>query len=227
METHELTEYEQVRQPQEICIDTEITTPPRSLYREIICPICLDVLSNTRAAPDCLHRFCTKCIDKALKKNCPICRKRLPSNPRNFKKDLKFDQLISIIFNRDNLQNDLIQEPSKAPECEIILKPLDGQQTRYIKCPPTATVDHLAKYLSMRPDTSKNPKTNNKNGTSDNNQHQQYKLCIVANRCQGHYEPLQGSLKIEEIRKTYNLLSDRPLEIYYIISCLIANNDAP
>lgn len=241
MESWTLTEYEQVRSPQEISIDSELTIPSKSLQSQITCPICKETLSQTRAAPECLHRFCGKCVDKAIKKSCPICYKRLPSNLRSFKRDPKFDQLISIISSGENLQsNDSLpstlpinheqdQEYStllrdnhnsssinRVPECEIILKPLDNlQQTRYIKCPRETTVDHLAKYLSMRPDTIFTSNCSNSDNKDNSSNNDQYKLYILVNRLEGHYEPLQGSLKIEEIQSTFNLLPDKPLEVYF------------
>jgi len=206
METWELTEYEQERRPQEITMDSEVAISPRSLYREIICPICLDILSQTRAAPDCLHRFCKKCIDKAVKKECPICRKKLPSQTKSFREDPKFDQLIAKIYNGYRAKSIEINRNTSAPECEIILRHLNGQQTRYLKCPENTTVNHLTRYLAIRPEGAKMPHF-------DNNE--EYKLCIVANRSKGHYEMLPGTLKLDEIKDSYKLDSDKPLELYF------------
>lgn len=209
METWELTEYEQVREPQEITMDADIASSLRPLYREIICPLCLDILDKTVTTRECLHRFCFSCITKALKngsKECPTCRRKLTSRPC-FKEDPNFDQLIAKIYQGEN---DKPQEPTKvnliAPDCEIILRPLNDQRTRYIKCPPSTTIDHLSKYLSMRPEGSRMP---------DLNRDEEYKLCIVANRSKGHYEMLPGKLKLEEIKDTYNRELDTPLELYF------------
>lgn len=207
METWELTEYERERQPQEITMDAEMSISPKSLYREIICPICLDFLTQTRAAPDCLHRFCKRCVEKVVKKECPICRKKLPSQVKSFKEDFKFDQLISKIRNGE--QRDRPHDTSRlitAQECEIVLKPLNGARTRFIKCPHSTTVDHLSKYLSMRPESSKMPELN---------KDEEYKLCIVANRSEGHYEMLPGGLRLEEVKDTYKLDPNKPLELYF------------
>lgn len=206
METWELTEYERERRPQEITIDSDIAISPRSLYREIICPICLDILSHTRAAPDCLHRFCKKCIDKAVKKECPVCRKKLPSQTKSFREDLKFDQLIAKIYNGYRAKPLEANRNISAPDCEIILKDVNGQQTRYIKCPDNTTVDHLTRYLAIRPEGAKMPDLQNR---------EEYKLYIVANRSKGHYEPLPGKLKLEEIKTSYKLNLDKPLELYF------------
>jgi len=48
----------------------------------------------------CLHRFCTTCIDKSLrlsKKECPSCRVHLPSR-RSLRADRNFDGLIRAIY---------------------------------------------------------------------------------------------------------------------------------
>lgn len=204
----ELTEYEMDRKPQKI-IDCEIAVSPRSLHRELMCPICLDILNQTMTTRECLHRFCSGCINKALRsgnKECPTCRKKLTSR-RCLRADPNFDQLISKIFNGGK---DKPQETSKvviAPECEIILRALNNdKRTRFIKCPNTTTVDHLAKYLSMRPESSKMPELN---------RNDEYKLLILIDRNEGHYELLRGTLKLDDIRDTFKLEANKPLELYF------------
>lgn len=191
-------------------MDSDIAVSPRSLHRELMCPICLETLNQTMTTRECLHRFCSACINKALRsgnKECPTCRKKLTSR-RCLRPDPNFDQLISKIF---NCEQDRPQDTSTVidtPLCEIILRPLNGQRTRFIKCPHTATVDHLSKYLSMRPESSKMPELN---------KNEEYKLCIVVNRSRGHYEMLPGNLRLEEIKETYKLESNKPLELYFLI----------
>lgn len=197
----ELTEYEMDRKPQKIIMDNSISISPRSLQRELMCPICLDVLNQTMTTRECLHRFCSACINKALRsgnKECPTCRKKLTSR-RCLRADPNFDQLISKIYTGEH---DKQKEVVIAPECEIILRPLHGQGTRFIKCPLKTSVDHLVKYLSIRPDQSKAPNFNSK---------EEYKLCTVKNRARGHYEVLCGSSKLEEIK----LDSNKPIELYF------------
>lgn len=207
METWELTEYEKERRPQEISMDSEMAISPRSLYREIVCPICLDILNQTRAAPDCLHRFCKKCIEKAVKKECPVCRKRLPSKIGSFREDPKFDQLITKIYNGYRATKPI--ETTKviaAPDCELVLRHLNGQQTRYIKCPENTTVDHLTRYLAIRPEGSKMPDLEN---------NEEYKLCIVGDRSKGRYDMLSGNLRLSDIRETYKLSTEKPMELNF------------
>lgn len=192
------------RKVQKIIIDSEISVSPRSLHRELMCPICLDILNQTMTTRECLHRFCSACINKALRsgnKECPTCRKKLTSR-RCLRADPNFDQLIKKIYRDDQ---DRPQDSSRvviAPECEIILRSLNGQRARFIKCPEKTTVEHLSKYLSIRPEKTED---------------EVYKLCIVANRNQGHYELLSGNLKLEDIRTTYSLPSNKPLEIYFYV----------
>lgn len=207
MESWELTEYEQQRSPQEITMDPQIAISPRSLYRELTCPICLDILKQTMTIRECLHRFCSVCITKVLEsgnKECPTCRKKLTSR-KCFRPDPNFDLLVSQLREHDRAQvtsrNVVIR-----PECEIILKSLDGQKTRYIKCAYEATVEHLSKYLSMRPDCNKLPELN-----KDLN----FKICIAANRAEGHYEMLQGSMNLEEIQFKYKLDTDKTMELCF------------
>ena len=183
---------------------------PRSLQREIVCPICLDILRQTMTTRECLHRFCSACINKALRsgnKECPTCRKKLSSR-RCLRADSNFDQLIAKICNVEQDRSQDSNEVIIAPECEIILRPLNGQRTRFIKCPHKTTVDHLSKYLAMRPESSKMPELN---------RNEEYRLCIVADRSQGHYKMLSGSSKLEDIKRTYNLESNKPLELYFYV----------
>ncbi|KAK5883129.1 hypothetical protein CesoFtcFv8_019492 [Champsocephalus esox] len=97
----ELSLYELHRSPQEAVVDgTEVTVSPRSLHRDIRCPICLDMLKNTMTAKECLHRFCSDCIVTALRsgnKECPTCRQKLVSR-RSLRRDSNFDALISKIY---------------------------------------------------------------------------------------------------------------------------------
>ena len=59
-----------------------ITTPLRPLSLEFTCPICLRLMRHTMLVMECLHRFCSECIQKCLrvgKKECPSCRIHIPS----------------------------------------------------------------------------------------------------------------------------------------------------
>ena len=97
----ELSAYEKQRKPHETITDnTEIAVSPRSLHSELMCPICLDMLKNTRTTKECLHRFCQECITTALRsgnKECPTCRKKLVSK-RSLRPDPNFDALIDKIY---------------------------------------------------------------------------------------------------------------------------------
>ncbi|XP_025193352.1 E3 ubiquitin-protein ligase RING2-like [Melanaphis sacchari] len=96
----DLTPYELQRTPHEVITDdTEIAVPERSLEKELMCPICLDLL-NKPVSTKCLHRFCSECIVTALRsgnKECPTCRKKIKSK-RCLRPDPSFEMLISKIF---------------------------------------------------------------------------------------------------------------------------------
>ncbi len=54
LKTWELSLYELQRRPQEaVTEDTEIKINPRTLHSELMCPICLDVMSNTMTTKAC------------------------------------------------------------------------------------------------------------------------------------------------------------------------------
>lgn len=206
----ELTEYEMERKPQKIMMDSDIAVSPRSLHRELMCPICLDILNQTMTTRECLHRFCSACINKALRsgnKECPTCRKKLTSR-RCLRADPNFDQLIAKIYNGEHERPQDSNRVIIAPECEIILRALNCPRTRFIKCPNRTTIDHLSKYLAMRPENSKVPELNS---------NEKFTLCVVANRSKGHYETLPGNLKLDEIKDNYNLEAGKPIELYFFV----------
>uniref|UniRef100_A0ACB8EFK9 Uncharacterized protein n=1 Tax=Sphaerodactylus townsendi TaxID=933632 RepID=A0ACB8EFK9_9SAUR len=41
----------------------EMAISPRSLHSELMCPICLDMLKHTMTTKECLHRFCSDCME--------------------------------------------------------------------------------------------------------------------------------------------------------------------
>lgn len=73
----------------------------------MVCPVCLGIIVDTRTTMECLHRFCSECITKALrlgKKECPKCRARCPSH-RSLRPDPKFDCLIALLLpKRENYE---------------------------------------------------------------------------------------------------------------------------
>ncbi|KAK0163279.1 hypothetical protein PV327_006979 [Microctonus hyperodae] len=101
-EDWEMTAYELQRKPQNIISDqvVESAVMPRSLHKELMCPICLGILKKTMTTKECLHRFCANCIITALRngnKECPTCREKLISK-RSLRPDVNFDLLISQIY---------------------------------------------------------------------------------------------------------------------------------
>lgn len=210
-ELWELTEYDHMRKPQEIIINSEIAISPRSLHRELMCPICLDVLNKTLTTKDCLHRFCTACISKALRsgnKECPTCRKKLASL-RCLRPDPNFDQLIAKIYTNREEKEKIQETPPRtvvpSSNCEVILRRLNDEtrNSRFIKLPFESTIGHLVKYLEVRPERSVVP----------HNKEENYHLAMVADRSRGHYEKLDHNLKLKDID------AERPLELFYFKTC--------
>ena len=117
--TWDLTPYEQQRKPHELLHDEELLISPKSLQSELTCPICLDLLRNTRTTKECLHRFCCDCIETALRsgnKECPTCRKKLISK-RCLRRDQNIDALISKLFPiRNDNEELLLNNRSKYPK---------------------------------------------------------------------------------------------------------------
>lgn len=77
-----------------------VTRTSRTLNMELTCPVCLRILHKTEIVMECLHRFCSECIQKCLrvgKNECPSCRIHVPSR-RSLRPDPNFDALISKIY---------------------------------------------------------------------------------------------------------------------------------
>ncbi|GAB1303091.1 E3 ubiquitin-protein ligase RING2 [Apodemus speciosus] len=77
------------------------------------CPICLDILRNTRITKSCFHRFCKDCIITALRlgnKECPVCRRKLISK-RSLDPDPQLDEFISKMFPGYNEKESSRQKP--------------------------------------------------------------------------------------------------------------------
>lgn len=70
------------------------------IWSEIKCPVCLDVITGATIVRECLHRFCSGCIETALRQShleCPCCRTHLPSR-RSLRKDPLFDEIIRSLY---------------------------------------------------------------------------------------------------------------------------------
>mmetsp|Transcript_20907 Transcript_20907/g.48512 ORF Transcript_20907/g.48512 Transcript_20907/m.48512 type:complete len:302 (+) Transcript_20907:140-1045(+) len=96
-----LTLYDIHRQPRkQIANDERIKRSVRSINSELTCPVCLGVLHSTMIVMECLHRFCSECIQKCLRvgrKECPSCRIHVPSR-RSLRYDTNFDAVIGKIY---------------------------------------------------------------------------------------------------------------------------------
>ena len=67
---------------------------------EFKCPICMEFMRETWTVMECMHRFCSECIQKCLrggKQECPSCRQHVPSR-RSLRRDHQMDALIRKIF---------------------------------------------------------------------------------------------------------------------------------
>jgi E3 ubiquitin-protein ligase RNF1/2 len=76
---------------------TKISNSVRGLSDHFICPVCLDLLSDSHVAPECLHHFCGDCIKESLhrcKNECPACRSSICTR-RSLRKDKSFDLIVS------------------------------------------------------------------------------------------------------------------------------------
>ncbi|KAI6192678.1 RING-type domain-containing protein [Aphelenchoides fujianensis] len=114
--TLELTEYDRHRKPHTVINDgTMVNIGARTLSSEICCPICLDLFTTTMGTKECLHRFCSECINTALLRNnkeCPTCRKKIVSK-RSLRCDSNLDGLLSKIWPERRMYDEMQNEAMK------------------------------------------------------------------------------------------------------------------
>lgn len=97
-----------------------VTLQASSIYNDIKCVICLNVIVNCHVGRECLHRFCKICIFKHVtdyKKKCPVCNASI--NRRVIRPDPDFDNLVNDLKNRLPKSINVIR-PYKTPQ-----KPID------------------------------------------------------------------------------------------------------
>ena len=96
---------EEVRQkPREMIMSSKHMTRveingPETIERYLSCPICLGLMRATTAT-ECLHRFCSECIESAIRlgrKECPTCRAPIATR-RALRRDLNFDNLVRSLY---------------------------------------------------------------------------------------------------------------------------------
>mmetsp|Transcript_35414 Transcript_35414/g.84570 ORF Transcript_35414/g.84570 Transcript_35414/m.84570 type:complete len:286 (+) Transcript_35414:46-903(+) len=98
-EVQGLTLYEIYREPRRGDPSSTIRLDINDINAAFQCPICLGYIKNCRTVMECLHRFCEDCIEKYIrlgKKECPQCRKPVPSR-RSLRTDKSFDALMRSI----------------------------------------------------------------------------------------------------------------------------------
>lgn len=102
--------WEKTRKVRKLTINSQTTlTIPLSVITNIIeedmkCPICLGTIDITSSVTTCLHRFCSKCLERSLRvdlgpkghHDCPACRAKMASR-RSSKRDVRFDNLITVL----------------------------------------------------------------------------------------------------------------------------------
>ena len=82
-----------------------------TIDRYLSCPICLGLMRGATAT-ECLHRFCSECIESALrlgKKECPTCRAPIATR-RALRRDDNFDNLIRALYPDQDLEAEAYEE---------------------------------------------------------------------------------------------------------------------
>lgn len=119
--------------------ETTTMVSPETISKECSCPICLQYLEKTLTSSKCLHRFCSKCIVKALRvgnKSCPICREGLVSK-RSLRADEDYDSLISQMVPNPETAVKIIFRPHPA------MKKTQAIATRFLETSPNITGNYI------------------------------------------------------------------------------------
>ena len=85
-----------------------------TIDRYLSCPICLSVVEKPMAT-ECLHRFCSDCIETSLrlgKKECPSCRATI-STRRALRQDDNFERLVLCLYPEGGASDDEMVDLSK------------------------------------------------------------------------------------------------------------------
>ena len=72
----------------------------KALATEFHCPVCLGYMKKPVTVMQCLHRFCSECLEKCLRigqKECPRCRIHIPSR-RSLRQDKHFQAIMRSIY---------------------------------------------------------------------------------------------------------------------------------
>ena len=110
-------EEEEVRQkPHEMIMSSKHMTRveingPETIERYLSCPICLGLMRGATAT-ECLHRFCSECIESAIRlgrKECPTCRAPIATR-RALRRDDNFDNLVRSLYPDVDIEEDEFEE---------------------------------------------------------------------------------------------------------------------
>lgn len=145
----------------------EITRSTRYLNMELTCPVCLRILHKTEIVMECLHRFCSECIQKCLrvgKNECPSCRIHVPSR-RSLRPDPNFDALIAKIYPDlhafERYEEKMIQQFNKSrAELQVVRPP---KRPRPPPRAPPQTTTATPKRARPAPERRAKPQANTVN----------------------------------------------------------------
>jgi len=119
-----LSPYDMVREPRPLVQDERtLSMPLLEFNKELQCPVCLGVLNKTVTVTECLHRFCSECINSSLrlgKKECPTCRQPCPTR-RDTRPDAAMDALVDAMFGdlaeyQQNVSNAMMEARKRAQQ---------------------------------------------------------------------------------------------------------------
>ena len=126
-----LTLYDMHREPLPTIEDDSTSSLPLGQFtKELQCPICLGLLSKTLTAMECLHRFCSDCVNSSLrigKKECPVCRAPCATR-RSLRPDEAFDDMIVCMYGDvDIYEENLAKMTTQMAKqnCEALKKSFD------------------------------------------------------------------------------------------------------
>lgn len=142
------------------------TIDVRTINTDLTCRVCLGIIRNCYTVMECLHRFCSECIEKSLRlgqKQCPSCRTPCPSR-RSLRQDHMFNKVIAGIYpdikKAEQQQDQLVQQIINSQNHRAFARSMEEGENRQRALSKRGTFISKPKPKPKPPSPPKSVKTN-------------------------------------------------------------------